>query len=138
MKQCSRLYRYRIRIVAKRPVCKDFFTDLLTQIGGSSLKLSIPFIFLFTGYIASAQINKQPLRHPKKPTSSVLRSTKLRIRMFIQGYYQTSGHMRPVLHNQFKTAALHIADTVEMLLHHSSYPYDIVHAQKALLHTNGL
>ncbi len=57
--------------------------------------------------------------------------------MFIQGYYQTSGHMRPVLHNQFKTAALHIADTVEMLLHHSSYPYDIVHAQKALLHTNG-
>ncbi len=65
-------------------------------------------------------------------------SVTLNLTLYIQGYYNNGGFMRPVLNNQGMGALSTETDTITVELHNSSAPYALSTAPiKKVLNTNG-
>ena len=61
----------------------------------------------------------------------------LSIKLFIEGYYNGSGTMKPVLTNQGIGSNLALTDSVDVELHSSESPYPLIASQRIILQVNG-
>ncbi|MBL7766810.1 MAG: SprB repeat-containing protein [Chitinophagaceae bacterium] len=61
----------------------------------------------------------------------------LDLKMYIEGYYEGSGLMRPVLMNQGVGSDPLVTDTIMVELHEQYPPYNLIASTKGILHTNG-
>ncbi len=64
-------------------------------------------------------------------------TTTLNMKLYIQGYYDAAGYMKPVLMNQGIGSSSTVTDSILVELHDSLPPYGLVHSKTVLLHTDG-
>lgn len=63
--------------------------------------------------------------------------SKLNLKVFLQGYYESNGMMRAALFNQNQTADNHLTDTIVIVLHDTIAPFSAIDSGFALLSTSG-
>ncbi|HOZ52944.1 MAG TPA: dockerin type I domain-containing protein [Chitinophagaceae bacterium] len=61
----------------------------------------------------------------------------IHIKAFIQGYYNTSGMMQPVLSNQGQNNSISDVDTMFVDIHTTTWPYQTIHTTKGVLQVDG-
>ena len=59
------------------------------------------------------------------------------LKCYIEGYYDYSGLMKPVLNNQGQTNGLSDVDTMTIELHHATFPHATAHSYTGVLKSNG-
>jgi len=64
-------------------------------------------------------------------------STTLNLKLYIQGYYLSSGLMRPVLLNEGVGTVTTLTDSIDVQLRQSASPYSLVNTRRVGLNTNG-
>jgi hypothetical protein len=107
------------------PACGGYFSA-----GGKSLSWTMGETFnttLISGTKMLTQGEQQPY--------IFLRLINLKI--FIEGFYNGSGQMQPVLLNDGLSADPTACDTITVELHNATSPYDTYTSANVLLHTNG-
>ncbi len=62
----------------------------------------------------------------------------LNMKVFLEGYYNGAGMMKPVLYNQGVSSNTNITDEVTVELRNSTSPYAIVYSYTGYLNTNGI
>jgi hypothetical protein len=60
------------------------------------------------------------------------------MKVFLEGYYNGAGMMKPVLYNQGVSSNTNITDEVTVELRNSTSPYAIVYSYTGYLNTNGI
>lgn len=63
--------------------------------------------------------------------------SKLALKMFVEGFYNGAGTMKPVLSNQGIVAPLTLTDTVTLRVHQATTPYAAIKTVKTVIGTNG-
>jgi hypothetical protein len=62
---------------------------------------------------------------------------RLSLKLYIQGFYQGAGLMRPVLYNNGLSADINACDSIIVELHKTSAPYSLQFARKILMFSDG-
>jgi hypothetical protein len=73
-------------------------------------------------------------------TASIINNSpcnSVNVRLFIQGYHQSAGTMKPVQFNQGITTNLNITDSIKVQLRSGIAPYPIIAQTNTLLYTDG-
>jgi hypothetical protein len=91
-----------------------------------------------TGEVATQSLNSADLRITQGfQQGSAKMMMTLNLTLFLQGYYDASGIMRPVLLNQGQSSDASITDSISVELHPALTPNLVAAQTNALLHTNG-
>ncbi|MBL7766847.1 MAG: hypothetical protein JNJ58_12175 [Chitinophagaceae bacterium] len=61
----------------------------------------------------------------------------MNLKAYIQGYYQGSGQMRPVLNNQGLQNPINETDSIVVELHDTTIPYTLTHSYTGIIKTDG-
>jgi hypothetical protein len=64
-------------------------------------------------------------------------TTTVNLKLFIQDYYLTNATMKPVLFNQNESMDMNVTDSIEVELHSSFFPFELITSSKVVLSTNG-
>lgn len=71
-------------------------------------------------------------------TTTAPPSYTLNLKLYLQGYYNGSGLMKPVLYNQSVSGiTTSMSDSIVVELHNSTSPYALIASKKIILNTNG-
>lgn len=71
------------------------------------------------------------------PAAQVVAPDTLNLNVFIQGYWDGTSAMLPVLANQGQSNSTTDCDSITVELHETSAPFGLLHSTVAVLHTDG-